>query len=159
MARTFIAAATLLMLAVIAASAQSNVDELRTRLEARFDIVPIANGMVLTPRFKTSIRSIELSDSTIAIDGAPVTGRELSERLGPADTDMVLQLSYLDSAARRSLAVGKTPPAKPADATAPTLDPVPRIAWSPRSLAHLAHGGAKTSCASAAASRSIATNM
>ena len=54
MARTFIAAATLLMLAVIAASAQSNVDELRTRLEARFEIVPIANGMVLTPRFKTS---------------------------------------------------------------------------------------------------------
>jgi len=123
MARTFIAAATLLMLAVIAASAQSNVDELRTRLEARFEIVPIANGMVLTPRFKTSIRSIELSDSTIAIDGAPVTGRELSDRLGPADTDMVLQLSYLDSTARRALAVGKTPPAKPADATAPTLDP------------------------------------
>ena len=101
MARTFIAAATLLMLAVIAASAQSNVDELRKRLEARFEIVPIANGMVLTPRFKTSIRSIELSDSTIAIDGAPVTGRELSDRLGPADTDMVLQLSYLDSTARR----------------------------------------------------------
>lgn len=131
MARTFIAAATLLMLAAIGASAQSNVDELRTRLETRFEIVPIANGVVLTPRFKTSIRSIELSDATIAIDGAPVTGRELSDRLGPADTDMVLQLSYLDSAARRSLAAGKTPPAKPAD-PAPSVDSPPMEPEAPR---------------------------
>jgi len=130
MARTFIAA-TILMLVAIAASAQSNVDELRTRLETRFDIVPIANGVVLTPRFKTPIRSIELSDSAIAIDGAPVTGRELSERLGPADTDMVLQLSYLDSAARRSLAAGKTPPAKPGDA-APSVDSPPMEPEAPR---------------------------
>ena len=65
------------MLAVIAASAQGDVDELRASLEKRFEIVPIANGVVLTPRFRTSIKSVELSDSTIAIDGAPVTGREL----------------------------------------------------------------------------------
>ena len=114
MARTFIATPILLMLAVIAASAQSHVDELRTRLEPRFEIVPIANGIVLTPRFRTSIKSVEVSDSTIAIDGAPVTGRELRERLGN-DADLVLQVSYLDAAARRSLAAGKTPPPKPVD--------------------------------------------
>ena len=111
MARTFITAPMLLMLAVITASAQSQVDDLRTRLEPRFEIVPIANGIVLTPRFKTSIKSVEVSDSTIAIDGAPVTGRELRERLGD-DADLVLQVSYLDAAARRSLAAGKTPPPK-----------------------------------------------
>jgi hypothetical protein len=120
MARTFIVAPILLMLAALAASAQGNVDELRTRLEPRFAIVPIANGVVLTPRFKTSIRSIELSDATIAIDGAPVTGREVRERLGD-DADLLLQVSYLDSAARRSLGIGTTPPQKPAE-LAPGMD-------------------------------------
>jgi nitrate reductase NapE component len=110
------------MLVVLGASAQGNVDELRSRLESRFEIVPIANGVVLTPRFRTSIKSVELSDATIAIDGAPVTGPELRERLGN-DADLVLQLSYLDAAARRELAVGKTPPEKPADPTSPTIDP------------------------------------
>ena len=124
MARTFITAPMLLMLAVIAASAQSQVDDLRTRLEPRFEIVPIANGIVLTPRFKTSIKSVEVSDSTIAIDGAPVTGRELRERLGN-DADLVLQVSYLDAAARRSLAAGKTPRAEASRPTAPTIDPGP----------------------------------
>jgi hypothetical protein len=110
----------LLMLAAITASAQSQVDDLRTRLEPRFEIVPIANGIVLTPRFSTSIKAIEVSDS-IAIDGTSVTGPELRERLGN-DADLVLQVSYLDTAARRSLAAGTTPP-KPVDPTAPTIDP------------------------------------
>jgi hypothetical protein len=109
------------MLVVLGASAQGHVDELRARLESRFEIVPIANGVVLTPRFRTSIKSVELSESTIAIDGAPVTGREVQERLGN-DADLVLQLSYLDAAARRSLAVGNTPQAKPVDPTAPAVD-------------------------------------
>ena len=137
MGRTFIAAPILLMLAVVAASGQGNVDELRRRLEPRFEIVPIANGVVLTPRFKTSIRSIELSDAAIAIDGTPVTGLELRDRLGSGDADMVLQISYLDTTARRSLAAGKTPPEKPVE-SAPTIDPgpidpeVPRIPRSRR---------------------------
>jgi nitrate reductase NapE component len=122
MARTFITAPMLLILVVATASAQSQADDLRTRLEPRFEIVPIANGIVLTPRFRTSIKSVEVSEATIAIDGAPVTGRELRERLGN-DADLVLQASYLDAAARRSLAAGKTPPPKPVDPTTPTLDP------------------------------------
>lgn len=120
MARTFVTAPILVVLAVIAASAQTNVDELRSKLEARFEVVPIANGVVLTPRFRTSVKSIELSDATIAIDGAPVTGRELSERLGD-DAGLVLRVSYLDPAARRSLALATSQ--KPADPTAPTTDP------------------------------------
>ena len=108
MARTFITIPILLMLALVAASAQSHVDELRTRVESRFAIVPIADGIVLTPRFKTSIRAVELSNVTIAIDGAAVTGAELRDRLG-ADADLVLQVSYLDPAARRSLGAVRTP--------------------------------------------------
>ena len=61
---------------------------------------------MLTPKFKTPIKSVELSGPTIAIDGTPVTGAELRERLG-SDGDLVLQLSYLDTAARRSLARAK----------------------------------------------------
>jgi hypothetical protein len=110
------------MLALAAVSAQSHVDELRARVESRFVIVPIADGIVLTPRFKTSVRAVELSGSMIAIDGATVTGGELRERLG-ADADLVLQVSYLDVAARRSLGAGKMPPPKPADTTAPSIDP------------------------------------
>ena len=74
-------------------------------MESRFEVLPIANGVVLTPRFRTAVKSIELSDSTIAIDGTPVTGSELRERLGN-DAELVLQLSYLTPAARRALAAG-----------------------------------------------------
>jgi hypothetical protein len=124
MARSFITAPILLMFVVLGASAQSHVDDLRSRLESRFEIVPIANGVVLTPRFRTSIKSVELSDATTAIDGAPVTGPELRERLG-SDADLVLQVSYLDAAARRSLAAGKTPPVKPDEPPVSTVDPAP----------------------------------
>jgi hypothetical protein len=134
MARAFITAPILVLLSVMSVSAQSNVDELRSKLESRFEIVPIANGIVLTPRFRTAIKSVELSDSTIAIDGAPVTGRELRERLDD-DADLVLQVSYLDPSARRSLAIGKTPPPTPVEQAAPAPDPgsmEPQVPRTPR---------------------------
>lgn len=135
MARAFVTAPMLLMLVVITASAQGQVDELRARLESRFEIVPIADGVVLTPRFRTQIKSVELSDATIAIDGTPVSGPELRERLGN-DANLVLQVSYLDAAGRRALAIGPstrdarsgqgiTPPPQPVDPTAPTVLPTP----------------------------------
>jgi nitrate reductase NapE component len=135
MARAFVATPIFLMLVVLGASAQSHVDELRSRLESRFEIVPIANGIVLTPRFRTSIKSVELSSSTIAIDGAPVTGQELHNRLGN-DAALILELSYLDAAARQSLAAGKTPPAPPkpvapADPTTPAIDPGSTVRMNP----------------------------
>ena len=92
------------------------------KLESRFEILPIASGVLLTPRFRTSVKSIELSNSTFAIDGTPVTGPELRERLGN-DADVVLQLSYLDADALRALARGEASPPKPVDPTSPTLDP------------------------------------
>jgi hypothetical protein len=99
------------------------VNALRSRLEQRFQILPLANGIVLTPRFKAAARSIEVTDGSIAVDGAPVTGAELRQKLG-ADADLVLQLSYLDAATRRVLAgIQAAPSPQPADSTAPTLDP------------------------------------
>jgi hypothetical protein len=122
----------LIVLVAITASAQSHVDDVRSSVEKRFEIVPIANGVVLTPRFETSIKSIEVTESAIAIDGAPVTGREVNDRLG-SDADLVLRVSYLEPAARRELALGPstrearagqgstTSPA-PVDPTSPTID-------------------------------------
>src|SRR5687767_25509 len=146
MARAFITTPMLIMLVVITASAQSHVEDIRTSVEARFDIVPIANGVVLTPRFRTSIKSIEVSESAIAIDGAPVTGKEVTDRLG-RDADVVLRVSYLEPAARRELAIGastrdarsgqdQTAPAL-VDPTAPTIDrrssePDPEVPRIPR---------------------------
>lgn len=137
MARTFVATPIFLMLVVLGASAQGHVDELRSRLEARFEIVPIASGIVLTPRFRTSVKSVELSGATIAINGATATGQEVRDRLGN-DADLVLQASYLDADARRSLAAGKTPQVPAADPVPPARDPGsmertdPEVARTPR---------------------------
>ncbi len=140
MARTFLTVPLLVTLAVLTGSAQSNVDGLRRQVESRFEMLPIAGGVVLTPRFRTSIRSIELSDSTIAIDGTPVTGAELAQRLG-GDASLVLRLSYLDAATRRSLAGRQTdagtakPGSPPASAESPRdadPDPDPDIFSDPQ---------------------------
>lgn len=128
MARTVVTAAVLAVLTALAVSAQTDSGALRSRVEARFEILPVANGLVLTPRFRTSVKTIELSGSTIAIDGLPATGSEVRDRLG-ADADLILQLSYLTPDARRSLGRGQPPPtadpapAKPVDQTTPTVDP------------------------------------
>ena len=75
---------------------------LRARLEERYDIVPLSDGVALTPKTRRSdLRLIEVSD-TIVVNGTVVTGRELRERVGE-DADAILRLSYLDPAARRAL--------------------------------------------------------
>jgi hypothetical protein len=126
MARTVLTAAVLAVLTALTLTAQSGSGALRSRVAARFEILPIANGLVLTPRFRTSVKTIELSDSRIAIDGLPATGSEVRERLG-ADADLVLQLSYLTPEARRSLARGEPQPSaetapQPVEPAAPTMD-------------------------------------
>jgi nitrate reductase NapE component len=121
MARAFITASILATLVVVAL-AQGDVAAVRGRLEQRFQILPLADGVVLTPRFRASVRSIEVSDNGIALDGTIVTGSELRERLG-VDAENVLQLSYLDRQGRRAVAGVDAPPSpKPADPTAPTVD-------------------------------------
>lgn len=75
---------------------------LRTRIEQRYDVVMLSDGIALRPKKRTDdVRLIEISD-TIAINGVQVTGRELRERVAD-DADPILRLSYLDAAGRRAL--------------------------------------------------------
>src|ERR1700754_3128478 len=69
--------------------------DLRARIEQRYDVVPLTSGVALTPKSpRGDVRMIEISDA-ISINGVQVTGRELRERVG-ADADTILRLSYLD---------------------------------------------------------------
>jgi hypothetical protein len=131
MARTLMKYLTVTLLGLLAGTplfsqtrAPEDASALKSRVEQRFQILPLANGVLLTPKFKTTIRSIEVTDA-IAVDGATASGRELQDKLGP-DANLVLQISYLDPAARRALAgaagspVEVAPPSPPPPPAAPS---------------------------------------
>jgi len=107
------------------ASGQGNAAtrELERQIERRFTVLPITNGLVLTPRTTIAgVRSIQLEGGTIAIDGTPVTGAELREKLGDA-ADAVIQLSYLSPSERAAFAAapdGSRSPEPPAPASPPS---------------------------------------
>lgn len=112
---TLIAGLMVALAGVTLAARQGPPDEqmraLRSRIEARFDVVPITDGIALTPKSRMGdVRMIEISDRGIAINGSAVTGSELRERVG-SDADGILRLSYLDSAGRRSLFAPAAPSA------------------------------------------------
>lgn len=120
--------------AVDAAAGQpdaAGTEAMRARVLERFTIAPVAGGIALVPLPDAGIEgvgSVAIVDGTIAIDGAPVSGRELTERL-PEDAALMVQLSYLDDAELRALVEAPRPGA--ATATPPVL-PVPRARRSPR---------------------------
>jgi hypothetical protein len=89
----------------LAAAQQSRTtpEELRRQVERRFDVFTVKDGVALRPRNAVrGARTIEVSGGEIVIDGAPATGAEVRDKLGP-DADLVIQLSYLDAAAQRTL--------------------------------------------------------
>ena len=93
---------------------------LRREIEQRFEVLPLRSSVVLTPkRGNRRVRSIELTENAINVDGAPATGGELREKLG-ADADLVLRLSYLEPSARRTLFVASG--ATPAEAANPRAE-------------------------------------
>jgi hypothetical protein len=100
--------AILILTASVAMAAQNPLDSqqaLRARIEQRYDVVPLTDAVALRPKSRIGdVRLIEVSD-TIAINGVPVTGRELRQRVGD-DADAILRLSYLDASARRALFEG-----------------------------------------------------
>lgn len=103
---------------------------LRTRLEERWRVVLVRDGLVLVPRRMSSrVRGVEIAGSAVAIDGRAVTGAELRERLG-ADAEAVLALTYLAPADRRALfeapAVA-SPPGDRVGADRPGTLPVPPV--------------------------------
>ena len=87
---------------VFAQAESGQPDGLRQQIEQRFDVIPAQEGWVLRPKGDSRVRSIQVTDGAIVLDGVPATGAELRDRLG-ADTEVILKLSYLEPAARRQL--------------------------------------------------------
>jgi hypothetical protein len=97
---------------------------LRSRVEARYEVVPLSRGVGLRPRDRTTrIQLIEVSDGTIAIDGVPVSGSVLRERVG-TDADLIFQLSYLTPQRLRAV-FGAAEAAPPADVPREAPPPEP----------------------------------
>src|SRR5262245_12375970 len=103
---------TVAVLVALAASAPAatraqtptDTSALRTDIERRFEVDRLRNGLALRPRDPSrAVRIIELTDGPVAVDGQPVTGAELRDKLGTADADLVMQLSYLSAADRQAL--------------------------------------------------------
>ncbi len=112
--------AVIITAASAAAAAQLSPEEqrsLRTRLEERYDIVPLTDGVAFRPKTRIpDVRLIEISDGAVSVNGAAVTGRELREKLG-ADAELILRVSYLSADERRAfVAAGTEAVEKPTEA-------------------------------------------
>jgi hypothetical protein len=128
------------------AFAQAPTDELRdlrSRVEAKYEVVPLSDGLALRPKVRIpDVRLIEIAEGGVIVDGTPVTGRELRARIG-GDTDMILRLSYLDDATRRQLFSQKpdeaaTPEEEQSPPSTPSAPEAPEAPAPPR--AHVSHG-------------------
>jgi hypothetical protein len=132
------------VVAAVAGSAGASAQEsgaLRRDIERRFDVLPLHDGLALRPKSDTrGIRSIELTDGAIAIDGAPVTGAELRDKLG-SDAEAIIRLSYLDVRARQRL-FGLTPASAERSPEEPR--PPARHARTRRSESRVRLGGSVT---------------
>jgi hypothetical protein len=124
------------------AAVRPEVRQLRERAERRYKVVEVRRGMILIPTSDGArARSIDINDGQVAVDGVPLTGRELRERLGE-DADLVAQLSFLDAAGRRAFfdepaAAAAPPPEAPRAAPRDARDE----GWS--EVARYRHGGAR----------------
>ena len=133
----------------IAQTPSDELRDLRSRIEAKYDVVPLSDGLALRPKVRTrDVRLIEIDEGEISVDGTPVTGRELRTHVG-GDTDMILRLSYLDEATRRELFRGPSGEGTPAGESEPSAA-TPRAPAPPESpeppevpappRAHVSHG-------------------
>lgn len=106
---------------------------LRERLERRYDIVALSDGVGLRPKARAGeVRLVEVTAGAVLVNGAAVTGRELRDKLGE-DADLVLRLSYLPAAALKEFAAPAPPDleSRPGDrapaARAPAQEPAPPL--------------------------------
>src|SRR5262245_4202547 len=105
---------------------QPDSSTLRTRIERRFEVLQIRDGVVLKPRDGSrSVQSIEVTNDLIAIDGQPATGPELRQKLGEDDADLVREFSYLTRDQQRELFSSTREPAAPSAVPAPPPPPEP----------------------------------
>lgn len=104
---------------------------LRERLEQRFDLIPLSDGVALRPKSPVAdVRLVEVTSRAILVNGTPVTGGELRERLGE-DAEAVLQLSYLSPDARSAIAGQPALPVEAAQPPPPPGAPAPEVPPSP----------------------------
>jgi len=117
--------------AAAAAQTPTDVSDLRVQLDRRFDVLPLQDGVMLRPRTRINdLRSIEIHQGSIAIDGQTVTGAELRNRIG-ADADLVVRVSYLSPADQRTLTGAAV--AEPAPVVAPPIATPPPLPDDDRS--------------------------
>ena len=97
--------------------------DLGTRLRERFDLVALQQWVALVPRQATSsVRMVQIVGGVVTVDGEALTGQQLRDRLGP-DSDLILQVSYLDLQRQRDLAgAPSTAPAAAAPNSAPAAE-------------------------------------
>ena len=106
-----------------AAQTSTDVSDMRVQLERRFDVLPLQDGVMLRPRSRIGgVRSIEVHEGSIAVDGQEVTGAELRNRLGN-DADLVVRVSFLSPAQLRTLTGAAQ--AEPAPVAEPPVPPAP----------------------------------
>jgi hypothetical protein len=116
------------------AAARPELQQLRERVERRFQVLEVRRGILLIPKTERArVRTIDIDEGQVVVDGAPLTGRELRDRLGE-DADLVAQLSFLDASGRRAFFAGV--PAAP-----PAVPPADAGGWT--EVARYRHGGAR----------------
>ncbi len=70
---------------------------LRQQIEARFEVLPVSDGLLLRPRQPMDgIRALEVRDGELAIDGHPAEADDLERRIGVAAAAPVRALLELD---------------------------------------------------------------
>jgi hypothetical protein len=103
----WLAVVAVMMLALGGIARTQGTDDtraLRERLERRYDIVALSDGVGLRPKTRAGdVRLIEVTAGAVLVNGSAVTGRELRDRLGD-DADAVLRVSYLSAADLKAFA-------------------------------------------------------
>lgn len=114
------------------AAARPELQQLRERVERRFQVLEVRRGILLIPKAERArVRTIDIDEGQVVVDGAPLTGRELRDRLGE-DAELVAQLSFLDASGRKAFFAGvPAPPPAPPAAPVPLEPPPAPLAASP----------------------------
>ena len=113
------------------------LQDLRTTIEASYEVLPLRDGLVLRPQeSERGVRTIELSGGTIAINGEPVNERVVRDWLGEEDARPVLQLWRMQPRERQTLfglSAGRPPAAAGEDTPeeAPEAEETPEAEEAP----------------------------
>lgn len=87
-----------------ATPAEASRQELRQALEQSYEVLPLHNGVMLRPRKeRVGVRTIEVSGTTIAVNGERVTEGVLRAWLGQEEAAPILRLYALPARERQAL--------------------------------------------------------